>query len=148
MRKKGLLIGICIVMLLGVTAGVYAAGDAGSESDPVVTKSYVDSKIADLKNSLSSSKGAAAADTFQATHIPSGTKLVGAEGTELILRSGSAAAVDNGIDGISDLTAGKDLKSGTAIVANHLLLVPRADGRGIYAKTELWVMIKGDYTLE
>jgi hypothetical protein len=66
----------------------------------------------------------------------------------LILRSGDAYAIDNGVDGLSDVTSAKDLKGGVTITANHLLLVPRADGRGIRAGSDLWVMVKGSYTIQ
>lgn len=146
MKRKWISVIVCAVMIVSLTAAVYAAGAVGSEDDPVVTKSYVDAKIAELQNGSQGSGGET--DVFHAVNIPAGKKLIGGEGTELILRSGSATALDNGADGVSDLTGGTDLRTGTAVAKNHLLLVPRADGRGIYAATEIWVMIKGAYTLE
>jgi len=102
----------------------------GSPDDPVVTKSYVDSKLA-----------------YAVLHLQQGQRLIGGEGTEIIVRSGEVTAIDNGKDGISDITGGSDLKSGVICKANHLILVPRSDGRGITAASEAYIMIRGTYTL-
>ncbi|MBE6036854.1 MAG: hypothetical protein E7223_04425 [Clostridiales bacterium] len=91
---------------------------------------------------------AASAPTFIVVNVPAGTKIIGKGGTEMILRGGSAKAIDNGVDGVSDLTGAKDLLGGTKISPNHLLLIPRDDGRGIEATSEVWVMVKGDYILK
>lgn len=113
---------------------------AGTAADPVVTRSYVDALFA----SLSQETQAAA---FEVVEVDAGASLLGGPGTELILRGGKATAIDNGTDGVSDLTAGKDLKSGTAVALNHLLLIPREDGRGLRCETRSWVMVKGAYTI-
>ncbi|MBQ6684601.1 MAG: hypothetical protein IJM99_00685 [Firmicutes bacterium] len=84
---------------------------------------------------------------WQVVQVPAQTTVVGETGTEMILRSGSATAVDNGKNGISDLTAGKDLRMGNAITQNHLLLIPGSDGRGIKTVGMCFVMINGGYTL-
>lgn len=123
-------------------AAVAAAGTPGSENDPVVTKSYVDSQIAQLKS------GGTAAGSYTIVEVKVGQKLFGKEGTEMILRSGEATAIDNGANGVSDITAGKDLMTGQAVGLNHLLLVPRDDGRGIQAITDLFVMVRGAYSIQ
>ncbi|MCL1982056.1 MAG: hypothetical protein FWG53_03050 [Clostridiales bacterium] len=130
--KKKLLLAAGVVVLLIVGAVAWAASDGpGSESDPVVSKSYVDAKT-----------------SFEPIQLEEGQKLIGVEGTEIILRSGEAFAIDNGENGVSDLTSGKDLMSGDQVAANHLLLVPRDDGRGIMALTEAWVMVRGGYEIQ
>ncbi|HHX14033.1 MAG TPA: hypothetical protein GX726_03645 [Clostridiales bacterium] len=139
-------IALLILLLVAATAFVFAL-EPGTAEDPLVTKSYVDAKIAALQNSGGTAEPAAGA-VFTPVSVAAGKSLIGAGGTELILRSGKATAIDNGKDGVSDLTAGVDLRSGKAIGANHLLLVPRADGRGLRAGTDLWVMVKGPYTIQ
>ena len=84
---------------------------------------------------------------WQVVQVPAKTTVVGETGTEMILRSGSATAVDNGKNGISDLTGGKDLRMGQSITQNHLLLIPGSDGRGIKTVGMCFVMINGGYTL-
>ncbi|MCR4600670.1 MAG: hypothetical protein K5767_02880 [Clostridia bacterium] len=138
-----------LVMALGGIA-VYAA-TPGSDSDPVVTKSYVDQAIsAAISNAGYSSGGttSGSSGTFSVVHLDQGQKILGAEGTEIILRSGEATAIDNGSNGVSDLTSGEDLTMGKAIQTNHLLLVPRNDGRGLAMSTEAYLMVRGGYTLK
>ena len=129
--RRSLLLTVVLAALLGVSALVYASGDApGSAEDPIVSKSYVDART-----------------TFSPIELTEGQRLIGGEGAEFILRSGEATAIDNGQNGVSDLTSGTDLMTGNVVLPNHLLLVPRDDGRGITAVTEIWVMVRGDYTI-
>jgi len=78
--------------------------------------------------------------------IPSGSTFVAEEGVEFILRAGHATAV-TGVDGMVDITAGRDIINGELIPSNHLLLVPRTDGRGFLANTDVWLMVKGRYQI-
>jgi hypothetical protein len=135
---------VIIIFVFAVTVAAAAAADTpGSEGDPVVTKSYVDTQIAQLKSS-----GGAVSDSYKAVQLTAGQKLIGNEGTEVILRSGEATAIDNGSNGVSDVTGAKDLMTGQSVMQNHLLLIPRSDGRGIQAITEVWVMVRGSYTIQ
>nr|WP_315023340.1 hypothetical protein [uncultured Aminipila sp.] len=131
--KKSVIISIVtiLVMVLGISFAMAATNQPGSESDPVVTKSYVDSRT-----------------SYSPISLTAGQKLIGGEGSEIILRSGEATAIDNGANGVSDLTIGTDLMTGSQVVTNHLLLVPRNDGRGITAVTDIWVMVRGTYTVQ
>lgn len=143
MKKKWVIVLATTMLVLSLSiVATTAAGTPGSEDDPVVTKSYVDSKIASI------SKGDGASATYQAISLDEGQTLVGKEGTEIILRSGEATALDNGSNGISDVTAGTDLWSGNLVVTNHLVLIPREDGRGIKAQTTIWVMVRGGYSIQ
>jgi hypothetical protein len=142
MNKVNFTVLIAIIALIVTTAAVGAAGyEPGSTEDPVVTKSYVDAKIAEIK-------GQEGPQTFAPVFIEAGKKLICGEGTEVILRSGGALVISEGSDGLSDVTEGKDLKEGFAVTKNHLLLVPRDDGRGISAATDIWVMVKGSYSVK
>lgn len=135
---------LAVVLIIGIgVAGIFASeSGAGTAADPVVTKSYVDELFA----SLSETEGSAS--VFEVVEVPAGLKLIGGAGTEIILRGGKATAIDNGKDGISDLTAGKDLKLGDAVSFNHLLLIPKADGRGVECTVKSWVMVKGNYSIQ
>lgn len=134
---------IVVLSVFALTVAAAAAvADPGSESDPVVTKSYVDSQIAQVKGS------GTASGAYTVVEVKAGQRLLGQGGTEIILRSGEATAIDNGANGVSDMTDGKDLMTGQGIGLNHLLLVPRDDGRGLQALTDLFVMVRGPYTLQ
>jgi len=125
-------------VLAGVLAGWFGKGLAagepvlpGSEQDPLVSRSYVDAKL-----------------KMAVVEVPAGKQLIGFGGTEIIVRSGSATAIDSELGGLSDVTAGKDLRRGEQAPVNHLLIVPRDDGRGIQAVTPLFVMVRGNYKLQ
>ncbi|MGI6345014.1 MAG: hypothetical protein ACOX18_08175 [Bacillota bacterium] len=119
----------------------------GSEADPLITKSYVDQALAELKDSLSGEGPGAIA--LEVVTVPAGQRLIGYAGTELILRAGQARAVAPSVDnGLPDLTAGTNLPPDATIPANHLLLLPRDDGRGLQAITDLIVMVRGRWTIE
>ena len=129
----------------------------GSQDDPVVTKAYVDRAMADLKAELSksiasqnasSSNAASAAAGWEVVQVESGKTVIGGQGTEMILRSGKAVAVHEGANGLSDLTGAVEVFNGTSIKTNHLLLVPRADGRGIKCTESAYVMILGSYEIK
>jgi len=81
---------------------------------------------------------------FEPLFVTAGSTLTAEAGVEFILRSGQATAI-SGPDGMVNVTVGQDITHGTQIPANNLLLVPRSDGRGFFANTDVWVMIKGRY---
>ena len=155
-KKTKIWVLTAVLVIAAATAFAFAdTYDPGSAGDPVVTKSYVDAEIVALKAEITALKagiegsaGSGGGAVFTAINIKAGQKLIGGAGTEMILRSGEAYAIDNGKDGVSDVTAAADIAGGKAIAANHLLIVPRDDGRGIGATTDLWVMVKGAYSIK
>ena len=83
---------------------------------------------------------------YDVVYLTKGQTIVGS--SEFILRSGSAISTCPGINGITDITDGVDLKDGMEIPWNHLLLVPRDDGRGItVTSVEAYIMARGQYTV-
>ena len=132
-----------LLLLLGCMVA-YAA--AGSADDPLVSKSYVDQLVNGLRSELSDSSGKS--DTYAVVEVPAGKKLVCNAGTEVILRSGAATAIDSASGGVSDVTAGLDLAGGQNVSTNHHLIIPRTDGRGLAAKANIIVMVKGSYTIQ
>lgn len=143
---------ICIVSIFVVAAIGYtvalAGGGPGSEEDPLVTKSYVDRALTEMQAFVEDRLNMSGGNELQVVTIGPGQKLSGGQGAEIILRAGKAYIVDTPGGGLADLTAGVDLKGQTLVPANHLLLVPRADGRGIKADSEVVVMIKGAFQVE
>ena len=139
-----------------VDAQVSGLEDAVDELNDAIAE--LEEKIAELSSQPSGSHyepseppetpESSAPAGFQVYEIPAGSKVLGSEGTQIILRSGTAYAVDNGVDGVSDLTAGADLKGDVQVSKNHLLLVPRTDGRGIRCTTLCYVMISGEFELK
>lgn len=156
---------VTIICVVGSFLTIYAQDNApGSVSDPIATKSYVDAQIEKVVNLFTELAGngnntgdnkdnntepSTNAMTFKVLGpLPGGTIILGGEGTEMIVRSGGAIAVCPGINGIQNVTAGDDIPNEAQIPLNHLVIIPREDGRGIYIEKEAYVMIRGDYTVE
>ncbi len=145
---------ITVVALLGTL--IYAFAAPGTNDDPLVSLSYitdtlipeihkyVDEKINGLSNGSSSGDAA----VFNVVDVKAGQTVKAGKGCEMILRMGSGTIIGSASGGISDVTAGYDLADGTAMPANHLLICPLNDGRGIKVTADGKIMIKGAYTLE
>lgn len=146
MAERRLLAAAVLLGLALAAAGGYAkfagaaGGEPGSAADPLVTKSYVEEYVANyVQKALQNVQGPA----WQVKVVPAGRSFLGGAGTEFILRAGTAVAVDPTGNGIPDVTAGTSLPAGQPVAANHLYIVPRDDGRGFLAKSEVVVMYRG-----
>lgn len=116
---------------LGARGARAAGADPGSSADPLVSKSYVDQYV-----------------LFQVVNLARGQRLVADGGTELVVRAGQATAIVSDKGGLSDLTAGRDIQAGEPVPTNHLVLVPRSDGRGLVARTDLVLLVRGTYAVQ
>ncbi len=127
-----------------------------SSDDPIVSKTYLDKVIGELKNELiakientnsnnSASNTTNVAASFNAVQFTSGQKIIFQAGTEFILRSGTAKVIDPTGNGLSDLTGGKNVLNNNLVGLNHLMIVPRSDGRGVVVTANAWLMVKGSY---
>jgi hypothetical protein len=85
---------------------------------------------------------------YETVSVAVGKRLMGTDGTEIILRAGKGVVYITGKDGIADLTTGQNLVTGDKVQTNHLMVVPRGDGRGIVVSEAAWFLVKGDYTIE
>lgn len=142
MKKFGFLAVFIMVLTLGIVVVYATGGSPGSSEDPVVTKSYVDNQITYLKNLQAGNS------TYQVVQVPRGKRLIGGAGAEMVLRAGEATIVDKTkVNGVSDLTSGISLMDSNKVITNHQLLIPRADGRGLKAETDLYVMVRGAYEI-
>lgn len=158
MKRKIWTSRLTCLALVGVTVGgvAWAAGTQGSQTDPLVTLSYlnevavpdimaqVDQKLdqreAELTQKLQTAGGSSA--SFEAVKVPAGKSLVLTAGTQVVLRSGTVKSTSS----LTDLTSG--MGSSTAnLTANHLYLAT-AGGQKITASTELTVLVQGSYTVE
>ena len=131
--KKRVILFFAVTCLL-FAAVVYAA-QPGTEEDPLVTKSYIESVLyPEIK--------------FKVVEVPAGKSVICSAGTEMILRMGTCSIIGTQKGGVSDVTMGYDLANGTAVQGNHLLIVPLDDGRGVKTSTDCLIMIKGSYTIQ
>ncbi len=161
MTKK-MKLGMIMLATLVVGSSVYAAkGDAGSSNDPLVTKSYVDSKVTQLQKTVEvqasmidlltqeiNNMGKEESSNYEVVTVPAGQSIVGKQGTEIIVRSGNGQVLASDGGGLQDMTEGTDLLGGSEIPKYHLVIIPREDGRGIYATKDLIVMVRGGYNIQ
>ncbi|MGX8698519.1 MAG: hypothetical protein ACSW8F_01140 [bacterium] len=171
--KKKLLIGIALVALIAVTAAVtaVAVGNYGSQSDPLVTLSYLDEtvlpvlreeiagqveeKAAALTEEFEAklteearNAGVSDAERFQVVTLTRGQVLRCKVGTELMLRVGSAASAGPDAPRLVDETTGTDVTAeGTVLEKNHMYLVTIVQN-GLKATADTTkVLVRGEYTL-
>lgn len=134
----GLLLGTVISSY--ANTGLISKDHPGSIEDPLVTKSYVDQRLAEI------GLGGEDGKTLTVVQMFEGHSLIAFEGTEFIVRSGKTIAFSNTTDNIPDLTTGGGVEAGETVPNNHLLLFPRNDGRGIrHDSGDVFVMIRGAY---
>ncbi len=160
MKKKKLLIAVCALLALaGLTAaGTMAAGGAGSQSDPLVTLSYlndtftgqimekVDKLIAERNAKLSSELGSGGVSSaYTAVTLSAGQTLTGEAGCEVLLRSGIAVCVAASVPGLTDATTGGSINNGAALQQNHLYLM--TDSRGVFSTAGAALLVRGGYTI-
>ena len=154
-----------VFLLVGFFAGQAATADPGhapgSEEDPLVTASFVEEKVNELKEMLQEEQlkreqlekqleqvkapgeddsledpgtedpEEAALPSYEIVRVSPGEILYTDQGTEVILRMGRAEAVAGEMGGMADLTAGENLDTGETVNRDHLILSSRGDGRGV-----------------
>jgi len=177
MKQKSMAAGLAVLAIcaafsvVGDSKLVNASGSAGTATDPVALRSYVDERYDKLAAMINSSAGGAgatvsvdavvaevmsqlefyyaaksvAAQAYEPVYLLAGQYLIGGEGAEIIPRSGTSTAYTAVADGVVDVTDGRDLKTGAALTINHMLIVPRSDGRGARAVTNCWFLVKGPF---
>lgn len=156
-KKKYIAIILVLSFMLAMSAGYIAMADAGSTGDPLVSLSYltnvfkpavmteVDSKIS---TAVKNQGGNSGSSSFTAIAVSKGQYIIGGSGCEMILRSGEAASICPGSNGLADVTGGIDLPGNQSIVKNHVYVIARNDGRGIAMLTDGYVMVKGSYSIK
>ncbi|HPJ22913.1 MAG TPA: hypothetical protein PLP30_10900 [Clostridia bacterium] len=87
--------------------------------------------------------------SYQVVKVDPGIRILASDTGEVILRSGTARVIGNEYgEGVSDLTSGTELKPGASVPKDHLILIPRGDGRGIITDTVCYIIYKGLYYLQ
>lgn len=115
---------------------------------------HLEEKISETKRDILVELGSSYGDenggvavSFTAVTLAAGQFLYGAEGCEIMLRSGSATCISEGMSlpGLVDMTDGTSINHGQALVANHLYLMTAQ--RGVHAVEDTVVLIRGEYTI-
>lgn len=137
MKKRSLLISVCV---LACAAMIYAVAAGGDASDPLASLSHLngpftaaaDAKIEEKLNASDAAlvKGAEggtlpvsnSAATWAETRLKAGDSLHGSTGTNVLVLAGSVQ-VTFPAGAVIDVSAGTPIASGGALVANHRYLV-------------------------
>ncbi|SHH48608.1 hypothetical protein [Tepidibacter thalassicus] len=159
--KNKALIAVVVSSIVLTTTYIAKASDfePGSKDDPIITKSYLDDQISKIKEYLDDKLRLFKEDkefaetingnssSLEIVEIKKGQKIILHEGSQIILRAGKASIIDSEQGGIADLTKGVDLVKGQLVPKNHLLMVPRSDGRGVEGLTDSIFMVIGAYDI-
>lgn len=157
MKKWQVFLLVIVVAAVAAGAGAYAATNYGTQSDPLVTVSYLtdtlepsiqsdfDGQLAAAMEQLEAAFEedlANATGTFEVVSLTSGQTLSGGAGCEILFRSGSATAVGS----LLDVSAGSSVSSGASLSANHLYMAS-ASGNGVTAGGAVTLLVRGVYTI-
>ena len=162
MNRKNFRTFLCILLVLaGMTAIAYtASGGAGSQSDPLVTLSYltetfteqimekVDGLIDGRNAKLASELGggvSGSSSAYTAVTLDAGQTLTGEAGCEVLLRTGAATCVASSAPGLADATTGGSINNGAALQQNHLYLM--TESRGVFSAAGATLLVRGGYTV-
>ncbi len=145
-----------------------AAGEYNTQTDPLVSLSYVEKVRKELKAEIKAEMEASISDmvreevakqsqgggstveyVFQNVTLNAGDKIIAKSACEILVRSGACKAITpSSSQTLLDKTSSTSLSNGMDVVKNHLISVPKADGRGIIS---VWngteIMIRGDYEI-
>ncbi len=125
MTRRAALIAL-LAAVFGFAGPATRAAEPGSKDDPVITRSYLETLY-----------------SWQVTSLQEGQTLSLDMGVTFVLRTGKAAVVGVGSEGLVDLTAGNELKDGERILPHHLILSPASDRRGLRALTAVVLLTRG-----
>jgi len=154
LKKSYIVVGMAILLIGSAT--VFSA--PGDEDDPLVTQSYINNTVDQIKVYIDQKIRAIETGTsspdisneLKVLELNKGQYLIGSAGTEIILRGGKATAYNVAKNkGISDVTAGVDIdNSDNQLPYNHLLIIPRDDGRGAYCTDKAFFMVRGSFEVK
>ncbi|WP_427340370.1 hypothetical protein [Caloranaerobacter sp. DY30410] len=178
-------VGTAFFVFIGI--GKAALNEPGTLEDPLVTQSYIEKRIeqikyyidqkiqevyenvslnttniqdlikenqelkrrlSELEKNKSEENKNVAIPKLEVVELRNGQKLIGKAGTEIILRGGKAKAIAGELGGLSDVTGAVDIKMDQNIPPNHLLIIPRDDGRGVYVEKYAIFMVRGEYEIK
>jgi len=114
---------------------------AGSRQDPLVTASYVSQYVAQHGSDTS----------FKVVQLTYEQRIRARSGSiELIVRSGRTRVTTQHIDrGVINLTSAQEHFASEPVPTNNLLLIPRADRRGLVVLSDhAYILVRGDYEIE
>ena len=164
MKKTSRIVAAVLAVLIGLTIVVVSAYD--SSEDPLVSLSYlndifkdqilaiVDNRIdglrADVTNMMTGGvPGEGTSSGYVVLELHMGDEVYAITPCDIMLRSGTAVCIaPSATQGIADYTAAVEIMDGQPFVKNHMCLIPRGDGRGMRATSDIvYIEIRGEYTV-
>lgn len=160
---------LLVIAALTITVSASNSNNYDSQNDPLVSLSYVEQVlkpqiIAEAKEDIieeikkqglgnGSASGSSSAE-YEVVELKSGQILMAESSCEVIMTAGSGkviitsqANIAAGV-GLNDLTTGKRLLSNDTLPAGNLVLIARADGRGIaVTSSTAYFMVRGEYSV-
>lgn len=163
-KTTGILLLFAVVVTLAVTV---LASSYDSSKDPLISLSYLtdtfrpslereftdkiealEKKIDSMASSVPASGSSQETTGYEVVFLHAGDCLYAASACDIMLRSGSAVCIaPDATQGIADYTDAAELLNGENLIINHMCLIPRADGRGIRAVTDIYILVQGAYTI-
>ncbi len=175
MMRKIIFSAIAVLLMAATLFGVAALAEGeGTQSDPLVTLSYIDRvftdavlklfqdklelRAAELENGLNAKISAieqayggaskiVERSTYKVVSLSDGQTLVCQRGAELLLRVGGAYVVASDSPGLVDTSSTENLENGKALVKNHMYMVT-INNHGIRASGSVKVVVRGDYAIK
>lgn len=153
---------LILVLVIAIILAMPINAAPGDNSDPIVVLSYLNQRFNELVSKYNLDKVAehektiaelkekiknvgTGSSALEVVNLKAGEKLIAGAGAEIILRGGKVTAIASDLGGLSDVTKAMDIAHGVDVVPNHLLIVPRNDGRGVLATTDAILMVRGEY---
>lgn len=167
--KTKILVGICAVLLAAAMFGagaVFGAGSSqpGTQGDPIVSLSYLDSRLSELEKKLtgtvadnaagteksltagtSDGTGGQAGKAFTQVKLTKGQSLILADGSVAVVYSGSGTVL--GTTGLVSLSDGELFALGNSVVMYTPFLGIGASS-GISASGAMTVYVMGEYEIK
>ena len=158
---------ICAGVLVSIVLAGAALAAGGTQTDPLVTLSYLNDVFApqveeDMEAMVSekadelaqqfdqaiSQVGSGGASVFSVVTLSDGQTLVGDVGCEVMLRIGSAVCGSDGSTGLIDVTDGSTLSDGGDLVTNHLYMVTISTRSVTATAGTTKLLVRGPYTIQ
>lgn len=154
MKKLRTFAVFCIVAVLFGGIGAFAATNYGTESDPLITLSYLNGV---LKPQMEQTYTKQTEDSLAALEARIDTDASGAyapvelkadqtmsctAGCEFLVRSGEAYVTA----GVLNVTEGKELAANDWLMKHHLYMAV-GDSAAVRANSDLYLMVRGEYTI-
>ena len=171
-------LGAAALALVCVCAGVALAAGEGSQSDPLITLSYLtqtatpsilsqvdeqtqtyhDQLVDELTRLVQDYSGkmdtalqgidAKKTSSYHVVSLKKGQTLRMEVGCEVMLRIGTAQCVASATPGLIDTTTGTELNNGGDLTVNHLYMATIADRAVTATANTVKVLVRGGYTIK